>query len=318
MRPNIFLSVLVCCIVACSKTNSPAPNPPPVVPPVVQPPAEPNLYIGGMSVNLSGYGLGVVWKNGVPTLLSDSSMPVNICLHGDDLYTLGWNGFYLKNNIKLLPQCIYHAYGMAISAAGDIYLTCNNPNSAVPGLYWKNGVITDLTSGDPNIVGASTSGIAISDTDVYICGQVIEIPGLQFKAVYWKNGVINYLPGGTNANTIAVSGGDVYATGDNNVYWKNGQVFPVGPSDKITGIAFSGSDVYVSGLGLGDSAIHAFYFKNGQKIPLPKGIDAFGIAVHGSDVYCVGSDSSGNAVYWKNTEMHILGPGMAQCILIKD
>jgi hypothetical protein len=93
----------------------------------------------------------------------------------------------------------------------------------------------------------------------------------------------------------------------------------VGQYDGITGIAVSGTYLYLSGKSwLGGAPDQAFYFKNGLKIVLANGYAAYGIGVNGSDVYCAGRDMSNNAVYWKNTDIHILGPaGIAFCILVE-
>jgi hypothetical protein len=105
------------------------------------------------------------------------------------------------------------------------------PNIAV---YWKNGVMTQLTDGS---FGALTYSITGSGSDVYIAGE--EDEGNNRIAVYWKNGTADPVSSndGTgspeaSARSIFLSGTDVYVCGFESTkepnaiifptYWKNG------------------------------------------------------------------------------------------------
>ena len=98
-----------------------------------------------------------------------------------------------------------------------VYIAGNSANSA---LYWKNGIATVLPKQSPNNFSSSSS-IFVSDTDVYVAGSDytgnISV-GVAINAVYWKNGTEIMLtnlsmPQRAFANSIFVSGGDVYVAG---------------------------------------------------------------------------------------------------------
>jgi hypothetical protein len=160
--------------------------------------------------------------------------------------------------------------------------------------------------------------MAVSDTDVYIVGTVDGVTTL------WKNGVASTLPGGTQANAVAVSGKDVYVVGGsyiNNVYygsyWKNSSPVIINDASNVvlTAITVVGNDVYVAGNAyLVTSFTEVKYWKNGvattivsndpQKSPVYyNGI--VGLGVNGTDVYVTGDIESAAgdqviATYWKN------------------
>jgi hypothetical protein len=146
--------------------------------------------------------------------------------------------------------------------------------------YWKNGVARVLGTGGPGYLSAFA--MSVSDTDVYVAGQVVTgffVSGNleQAHAVYWKNGVEVVLPDSTGlatASAIYVNESDVYVAGcmfynftSTTVfttltatypkggwvanYWQNGvpvqlpgQSFPGGPQDSTSDIYSE----YVSGI----------------------------------------------------------------------
>ncbi|HUZ57631.1 MAG TPA: hypothetical protein VMU83_02505 [Hanamia sp.] len=145
--------------------------------------------------------------------------------------------------------------------------------------------------------------------DVYVAGNV-------GGAVYWKNGVMVRLADSASANSIFVSGNDVYVAGsinDSVVYWKNGIATYLGASGAATSIFVSGSDVYLAASvdNSGKPFInqynrltyHPTYWKNSTQVTLSNDGTARSIFVSGTDVYVAGSDDT-NAVYvptyWKN------------------
>ncbi|MEO7393576.1 MAG: hypothetical protein ABIU11_01460 [Chitinophagaceae bacterium] len=164
------------------------------------------------------------------------------------------------------------------------------------------------------------------EVDVYVAGY--EYNGSGYVAKYWKNSSPVTLGDG-DANSITVSGNDVYVCGDGvggATYWKNGSPVTLGDGD-ANSIAVSGNDVYVAG-GIGP---HAVYWKNGNLKYLPENTRpvqstdnypivstvsvANSIFISGSDIYIAGGEeitklispypSLGyiygiSALYWKN------------------
>lgn len=171
--------------------------------------------------------------------------------------------------------------------------------------------------------------------DIYVCGE--EWDGTRYIASYWKNGNRVILGDGF-ANSIFVSGNDVYVCGNGATYWKNGNLVTLGNGvGQTNSIAVSGNDVYVAG-GMGG---HAVYWKNGKPTYLPENsrigewadiypVDstsstAYSIFISGSDIYIAGGEEISrmispypnlshiygrSAVYWKNSnEIYLIKGG---------
>jgi hypothetical protein len=147
--------------------------------------------------------------------------------------------------------------------------------------------------------------------DVYLAGT------LDSKAVYWKNGVEVDLAAQGVAQSIIVSGSDVYVGGyiNNNgsiqaTYWKNGQQFVLVNSgiSHVFGIGLNGADVYCVGDIVGPSGTvtdSATYWKNGVPFRLSPESNgkALSILFAGPETYISGqvwSASSDSGVVWKN------------------
>jgi hypothetical protein len=200
--------------------------------------------------------------------------------------------------------------------------------------------------------GASTT-IPLSGTptvpDVYVAGWGLNSAGVKVATV-WKNGVATSLTDGSNgatANSVAVSGADVYVSGaefngsnGNSVamLWKNGVATALTDGTLSAGggqVEVSGTDVYVTGGWSGYDAQGNYvdvqgYWKNGTFIALltatnqgQKGAGAIGpIIVQAADVYVAGVEyemtptGPGTAVfmpvaiYWKNGTPVTLTDGM--------
>lgn len=315
MRFRAILLLLLCATIACTKSKPPpTPLPKPTGTDTI-------IYIGGLSTAAEPNGIGVVWKNDTIIPGEDSGAVISLSLNGTDLYALGQSGIYTKNGVR--PPIQSPLAGAKIMATGtDVYITgyLIGVNPEYP-LYWKNGQVINLTATHSPIgYQGGTIGITSSGSDVYISGAVQADMQSDFQAVYWKNDSIHYIPNNFSAGDIVVSGDSVFVTGEAGpqvAYWVNDSVHLVSLYDALTGIAVSGGDVYVCGYNFRVPQSDIFYLKNGQKTALPNGVVVSGIAVLGADVYCVGGDQAGNAVYWKNGVMHILGPGSAYCIVIK-
>ncbi len=137
-------------------------------------------------------------------------------------------------------------------------------------LLWKNGVENTLSS---------TKGSAS-------------------RVLVWNNAV--YMAG-VDSESLALNPG---GSGGSYVYWKDGvqtkvasaAVGPAGAGD----VAVSGNDVYYVGGRL---------YKNGVWAPLPGELFLQAVTLNGADVYAAGSDSVGDAVYWKNGVLHVVAQG---------
>jgi hypothetical protein len=239
------------------------------------------------------------WKNGTPILLADTNLnPETIVVSGSDIYIGGWDrgaiSVYYKNDIRyVFNNQIFQNASMGLTVSGeDVYMT-GVGDSLGNVAYWKNNnpVVIEWSLGTLN--GAHSSGPLV-------------------------------------ASAIAISGADVYATGQIAdtilnfgsfvpiaAYWKNGNINYLGNSAVFanpTGIAVSGSDVYISANKYGDlSAIGnivstsdtAMYWVNGVPVRLGPGYTN-SIFVFNGDVYVSGTTIDGSAVYWKNGNQIIL------------
>jgi hypothetical protein len=260
--------------------------------PLVQ--AAPNIYVCGQH-----QAKAVYWKNGKEFVLGQGdaeSTATSIAVAGDVVYTAGDIGDLFK------------------------YVT----NQAV---YWRSNQMIALTGE----TGAGTSGIVVSNGDVFVSGW--EYKGANLTAVYWKNGVKTALTDGSvnaEATGIAVVGVDVYVAGHENgvaKYWKNGTPIALtnGVNQSLThGIAVVNGDVYVAGAEAGGSNMIAKYWKNGQAVAITDGQQwavATSISVNGNDVYVAGYEGgfyNSVAKFWKNGQATAVsslpGTGYAKAI----
>jgi hypothetical protein len=137
-------------------------------------------------------------------------------------------------------------------------------------VVWKNGVENTLSS-----TRGSAEQVLVWNNAVYVSGVDGESLSLNpggpgGEYVFWKDGV---------QNNVATAG-----------------LNPTGSS----AIAVSGNVVYFVGSRL---------FKNGVQMLLPGELFVQAVALNGTDVYAAGSDSVGDAVYWKNGVLHVVAQG---------
>ena len=166
--------------------------------------------------------------------------------------------------------------------------------------------------------------------DVYVSGRD------DGGALYWKNGIRVYLPRGSTASSIYVSGNDVYVAGivisgvldtfsigsyTYAAYWKNDSLVTLtdGSTAAWTNSIFvSGTqneagtqnDVYVAGFEIRNRNIPE-YWKNGNLVILSDKTlpgSTTGIYVSGNDVYVAGDEQM--AEYWKNGSRLVLNTSL--------
>jgi len=220
------------------------------------------IYVSGSDVYVSGYypesGEGhfdfkaCYWKNGTVHLLDDGFVATSIYVSGSDVYVSGADSSLKpvcwKNGVKVaLSTSAGIAYELKV-VSSDVYVVgvVNQGGDAIA-VYWKNGIVTELSSAGSDALGTS---IFVNGTDVYVVGLYQDYT----KLAYWKNDSSDkvdldtgsYLPTepGLEFKTwrlpkIALSSGDVYVVaplGDGTYiqvggYWKNGVLST--PTEKI-------------------------------------------------------------------------------------
>ena len=164
------------------------------------------------------------------------------------------------------------------------------------GAYWIDGVYTLLPSG--NFGHANPQAIAVNGGTVYTVGaydaKQYNYEPSKMVACIWVNNVKTDLETQpSNATGIAISGSDIYISGNYNgaCYWKNGVRTNLS-SGETTGIVINGSDVYISGYTYGASGAIACYWKNGVRTDMydiTRYSTTTGIGYSGSDLYISGS-----------------------------
>ncbi|WP_448700393.1 hypothetical protein ACFGVR_00690 [Mucilaginibacter sp. AW1-3] len=205
------------------------------------------------------------------------------------------------NSFNLIDTVVY--------VSGEVTDTPTNSTNAV---YWKNGVMKQLSSSGTNVF-ATTTGIVVNGTNVYVSGYYATEAGV--TGVYWVNGVEKRLPDHTIANAIAVNSvtGSVYIAGDiinaagshQAALWQDGVETPLTTASNTSnanGIFLSGTDVYIAG----DINFSAVYWKNGVATSLSPGLSgtARSVFYDGTDVYTAGRVNpepfTTAATFWKN------------------
>lgn len=261
-----------------------------------------DVFIAGATSNSIDSSVTTYWKNGAAFTLpipGTNGGATAIAFSGTDFYITGFTVDHKMigsgNPVPIcwkngIPDTLFLAgiFGRPTAMTvkgGDIYITGYTENNYVT--YWKNGIETRLGVG-------FAKGIAISDSDVYIVGDIPSSTGSSL-AGYWKNGsplALSYTSPyyyASDANAVTISGSDIYVAGytvDPNgngdhiaTYWKNN--VPVTLSvGEANAIAVSGSDVYVAGYTYSpDGGMVPAYWKNGQLTTFPGYGAATAIAV---------------------------------------
>jgi hypothetical protein len=231
-----------------------------------------DIYVGGSSVIQGTQATAATyWKNGVATTLTDGKLQSSVTgmtFAGNNLYLSG-NSSYPNGN-SIAEHWVNTAASIVIDSptltveqgigviGQNVYISGFNSIqdvSSAKGAYLKNGQPTFL---QPNTLPLS---LTLSGNDVYQCGGTSPDSLWNNSVVtFWKNGVATKWGdsnGYTIAQSIAVSGTDVYLAGSSGhslgtppqaVYWKNGTPTTLsGSTSEASGIAVLGNDVYVTG-----------------------------------------------------------------------
>lgn len=148
-----------------------------------------------------------------------------------------------------------------IVSNGDVYLFGIGFYSSQPSVYhnlfWKNGVLTNLTlSYSTNVQVVKNIGdMDVVGDDVYFCGitKIQDLAVEQYEIAYWKNGVKTIISGTSNLNgpttNIKVLNNDVYVRMIRNGlygYYKNSiyNDTPNAPSSPRKGFAVNNNEIY--------------------------------------------------------------------------
>jgi hypothetical protein len=229
------------------------------------------VYVGGYLQNSLGDYIATSWKNDTLSSLTQGSTG------------------------KSQVNCI-------IVSGSDVYSVGNSGNTA---MLWENGVGISLSDAS----FSSAYSIVISGNDVYIAEDTMSGGSNSPDGTYWLNGVPQYLENCEHANSILVTGSNVYVTGQSGyyaTYWENGN--PVYLTNGSTfslanSIAISGNDIYVAGDTMTFSGQNTLgvYWINGIPMPLDNANHAACIAISNNDVYICGQGGIYNgATLWEN------------------
>lgn len=245
-----------------------------------------DIFVSGSDVYVVGFeGLDthypIMWKNGVKTQLSTSpGQAESVVVSGADVYVCGTEylsttnsgktvAFIWKNGVKTRygtnsgASCVY-VNGYDVFIAGNIQY-----GNGYIATYWQNGIEANTLAPTKGYA----SSICIAGSELYMVGKdfTTDLP------VIWRKtfgGISNQhtktpLSTKTNssANSIAVSGKDVYIAGheEGACYWKNGVRIQLSNNrESSAGKVFTiGKDFYIAGRG--GNNLTAGYWKNGTR-----------------------------------------------------
>jgi hypothetical protein len=228
------------------------------------------------------------------------------------------------------------------AAVPDIYAAgVETVGTEYKAVYWKNGVITHLDSGQ---YGARATGIAVANGHVYVSGNIGSVTGGYNRATLWTDGTATSLVADdrvSSASSVTVVGQDVYVGGCESArpgvgsfyataeYWKNGTAVPLVTNTTggcVSAITASGSDLYVLGSinGLTPIGPNTYanepivtVWKNSVPQPLTDGTTystSGGLAIANGHVYIAGSlcasftPNCSVATYWVDGVSTLLAP----------
>ncbi|HTH57065.1 MAG TPA: hypothetical protein VL728_13540 [Cyclobacteriaceae bacterium] len=185
------------------------------------------------------------WRNGSPTFITTTvdSQTTGVAVNEGDVFVSGFSktvvrAQYWRNGVLIYTNS-QPSVANAIAVSGtDVYLAgylSEGDASHTKAVIWKNGIITELTSGQ---VDAQANSIFVSGSDVHVGGHEGNV------AMTWKNGSPTNLSDGSGSaevKSIVVKEGDVYAAGyegSSPRLWKNGVLQKLSDSN-LNGAAVS-------------------------------------------------------------------------------
>lgn len=237
-----------------------------------------DIFIAGTMLHSSGKYVATLWKNGVPTFLTDGTK-------SSDAFSV-----FLLNN--------------------DVYVSGNIDDKAT---FWKNGVATSLSDKNSNAYSVFVSG-----SDVYVSGSEWNDTAEKWVAKAWKNGTVAFtsLSDGLNnafGNSISILDNDVYVAGTDKGFatlWKNGVATSLtDKSSSASSVFVRENDIYVAGTISNSSGIAmATVWKNGVATSVSDGtIDAraLSVFVYENYIYVLGEmlnyeTQKSSGIVWKN------------------
>ena len=256
-----------------------------------------SVFVSGSDVYVAGTGL---LKNGVEqnlTYYDNSFSTYSVFVSGSDVYVAGNEGRWIQHVGHILNAAVWKngelqhltdindfgiAYANSVFVSGsDVYVT---GNVGGVGTLWKNGVEQNLSQtnhDDYDYYSLSANSVFVSGNDVYVAGsegwwneEDWNTGVANGAARLWKNGIVQSLSQTNHddydyytasANSVYVSGSDVYVAGFEHLYneheegisfatlWKNGVVQHLSGGTGANSVFVLDDDVYVGGGGIVDS-----------------------------------------------------------------
>lgn len=328
MKKIIILPALVFAMFSCSTDNNTSEE-------VEQLQQSKNVYVLGYEKE-SGINTLRVWKNGVPSNISDgikTALPRDFFVEGDNVYVVGCqddaNGIrqasLWKNGVKSsLSNGTGQNYANGIFVQNNQVNIVGSINGFQEASYWLNGTYNTLPI--TSTFSKTADKIHGDANNICIAGEIIE-SGSKSKAVVWiNNNLFNLTDGSTRAipQRVLLSGGFVYTL----LYLNNKAV--IAKTNSASGTTLielmtqngvdahptdfaitSSGDVYIVGYEVINGFDTPFLFKNGARqnyfATVPTSVIPTSIFIDGVDVYVSGTEDTPSGVdlirVWKNGQI---------------
>ena len=276
-----------------------------------------DVYVAGNAVNDKGEHIAMLWKNGLPQILTDGTSAYSVYVSNGDVYVAG-------NKTWKNGKVLYENGGRSIFVTeDDVYVAGSVQNNRSIAVVWKNGVPQYLTNDSYN---AYAQSVFVSGDDVYVAGYIAGS-----FAILWKNGVAQYLTNGNDwayAESVYVSGDDVYVAGAEGYFWPVAKLWKNGVEQNLkfigtnlrgeptnmseaNSVFVSNNDVFTSGTEFWDISFFPTLWINDERQSL-SGHQTFSVFVLGNDVFVAGiyaGFTTTRARLWKNGVVQDLTDG---------